>query len=705
MAQGGIRPLFACLSYACKAPFCLLSLGPDPAAPCGTGLAATACRPRDRPPVDRGARHAVSRRKVQAINTRVPLNGYWKEQVKCQSACPVGTDARGYVRAIASGELEQAYLIARGPNPLASICGRVCGAPCEKACRRGEIDKPVAIRALKRFACDSFLTHHSYGGDLVDFLRSSAARNSEHDCEGREELLPLLRSISRGEVTPVTGKSVGIVGGGPAGLAAAHDLALLGFEVTVYESEPVLAGMLALGIPEYRLPRDLIRAEVAVIEELGVRAMTGCRVGSDVSVAELRQRHDAVLLSVGAKRSRMLDFPGSKGPGVLGGVEFLRDVALGNTTRLGHRIVVIGGGNVAYDVGRTVVRQTSLDAARTALRQQRFSEIHLCSLESLEEMPADDVEIIEGAEEGIVRHNGLGPGEIHRDEQGFITAITMLRCTSCFDSEGRFSPSFDAADTVTIACDTVIVAAGQAVDLSFIDPERDGIELDERGLLPCDADSGRSRTQGIYVAGDLAYGPRLLIDAVASGKRTARSIYHDISGRELGVHDTELHIVLADYQREQGYESISRCDPPVVTAGQRSLSQSAEVDLGFDHAQARREASRCLDCGVNTIFNGSTCILCGGCVDVCPSDCLRIVGIERLQGNAGLTATVHDRLGQLPATEASALIKDESACIRCALCAQRCPEGAITMERYVFKREPVQVEPAPRQEETSGGTT
>lgn len=644
----------------------------------------------------------------------MPLGGYWKEQVKCQAACPVGTDARGYVRAIANGDLAQAYLIARGPNPLASICGRVCAAPCEMACRRGEIDKPVAIRALKRFACDSFLSTHAYGDDLVDYLRACASDNNEHDCEGREELLPLLRSISLGKVTPVTDRSVGIVGGGPAGLAAAHDLALLGFKVTVYESEPILAGMLSLGIPEYRLPRELVRAEVAVIEELGVRAITGCRVGSDVTLAELRQRHDAVLLSVGAKRSRTLSFAGADGPGVLGGVEFLRDVALGNTTRLGRRIVVIGGGNVAYDVGRTVVRQTSIDAARTVLRQQRFAQVHLCSLETLEEMPADNLEIIEGAEEGIVRHNGLGPSEIHRNGKGRITGITMLRCTSCFDSEGRFAPSFDPSDTVTIDCDTVILATGQEVDLSFIDPDRDGVELDERGLLPCDADSGRSTEEGLYVAGDMAHGPRLLIDAVASGKRTARSIYHDLSGRKLASRDTDLHLVLTNYQREQGYETVERCEPLTSDAQQRSLSQSTQVELGYDHEQARREASRCLDCGVNTIFDGSSCILCGGCVDVCPSDCLRIVGLEHVVDRTtsaddrghrtGLAAAIRSRLGMLPATEASALIKNESACIRCALCAQRCPEGAITMERYVFRQEPVQLELAPSQEKAGGRT-
>ncbi|NIR58517.1 MAG: NAD(P)-binding protein, partial [Gammaproteobacteria bacterium] len=221
---------------------------------------------------------------------------YWKAQIKCQAACPVNTDARGYVRAIAEGNDELAYLIARGPNPLASICGRVCGAPCEQSCRRGDLDQPIAIRALKRFACERFgpETRTEGGRGLVDFLREAAQRHGERECEGTEELLPLLRATLGGDVPPADGRSVGIIGSGPAGLAAAHDLALLGFRVTIYEMEEVLAGMLALGIPQYRLPRELIRAEVEVILALGVEAVTGCQVGRDVTLSELRDRHDAV---------------------------------------------------------------------------------------------------------------------------------------------------------------------------------------------------------------------------------------------------------------------------------------------------------------------------------------------------------------------------------------------------------------------------
>ena len=242
------------------------------------------------------------------FEVNVPDLDYWKDQIKCQAACPVHTDARGYVRAIAAGDYERAYLIARGPNPLASICGRVCGAPCEADCRRGELDKPVSIRALKRFVCERYgpEARPEGGKGLIEFLKDAARRHADRPCEESEELLPLLQSLLKGDVPLAQGKSVGVIGSGPAGLGAVHDLALLGFEVTIYELEPVLAGMLAVGIPEYRLPRDLIRAEVAVIEELGVHTVTNCEVGKDVSFSELRQRHDAILVAVGAKRSRLL---------------------------------------------------------------------------------------------------------------------------------------------------------------------------------------------------------------------------------------------------------------------------------------------------------------------------------------------------------------------------------------------------------------
>jgi len=626
-----------------------------------------------------------------SLGIRIPDYRYWTEQINCQNACPVHTDARGYVRAIAAGDDELAYLIARGPNPLASICGRVCGAPCEVACRRGELDKPIAIRALKRFVCEKYGPEgrDEGGRGLIEFLKGAAQRHLNRPCQGSDELLPLLQALRSGDVPLATGKSVGIIGSGPAGLAAAHDLALLGLSVTIYEMEPVLAGMLAVGVPEYRLPRDLIRAEVEVILELGVKAVTGCEVGRHVQLPELRARHDAVVIAVGAKRSRPLAIPGASASGVLGGVEFLRDVSLGNAPPLGRRVLVIGGGNVAYDVGRTVLRQIALDAARTALRGRGVAEVHLCSLESLEEMPADDVEILEGDEEGIRRRNSLGPVEILADDSGRVRGVVFQKCLRVFDENRRFAPLFDESVRETIPCDNVLLSIGQGVDLTFVDAGRDGLEVTGRGFLACDPETGRTNAADVFVAGDLAYGPKLLIHAVASGKAVARAVYESLTGRAIARESTELHLAIPDYTREAAYETEKRVSLPTSPVEDRLRSPGAEVERPLSEEQARREAGRCLDCGVNTIFDGDKCILCGGCVDVCPELCLRIVSADRLDQAGAAREILDAQLGGLEPFEASAILKDETICIRCGLCAERCPTGAITMERFQFKETPI----------------
>ena len=419
-----------------------------------------------------------------------------------------------------------------------------------------------------------------------------------------------------------------------------------------------------------------------------------------MSLAELRERHDAVVIAVGAKKSRALPIPGADAIGVLGGVEFLREVSLGEGPNLGRSVVVIGGGNVAYDVGRTVLRQTSVDTARTAMREAGVGEVHMCSLESLDEMPADDIEIIEGDEEGIIRRNSMGPVAIEVNAAGRVTGVEFRRCLRVFDEQGRFAPQFDDAAREVIACDTVLIAIGQSVDLSFVDAERDQLELDARGLLVCDSVDGSTSADDVFVSGDLAYGPKLLIHAVASGKAVARSIYQRFTGRAIGFRELELHLALPDYQREAQYEAIERVHVPATDAKQRIAAQNRPVEVGYNPEQARCEASRCLDCGVNTIFDGAKCVLCGGCVDVCPELCLRIVSVDRLgnvlstpeptptrNGNS-LADVLERQLGGHAPEAASAILKDETICIRCALCAERCPVGAITMERFQFKETP-----------------
>lgn len=629
-----------------------------------------------------------------ALTVHVPDEQYWREQVKCQAACPVHTDARGYVRAIAAGDFERAYLIARGPNPLASICGRICGARCEANCRRNDLDAAVSIRALKRFVTEQFGPESGTRTPL-QLLKDVVGAGGDRECSAEEELLNLTRLLGRADFAPPTGDPIAIIGSGPAGLACAHDLALMGFRPTIFEMEPVAAGMLALGVPAYRLPRELIQAEVEVIKALGVEIRCGVEVGKDVQIADLRRDYKAVVVAVGAKKSRRAPIPGNEGPQVLGGVEFLRDVSLDRPVHLGQRVVVIGGGNVAYDVsrtllreevdvGRTALREEMEDVARTALRQAGVRDVVLCCLESVEEMPADDEEILEGTDEGVRLHASHAPHEIHLDAQGNVCGITFKECTRVFDDAGRFAPEFNEDNTTRFECDTVIWAIGQSVDVSFLKAVED-IELDGRGLVVCDPTTLRTTAPDVWIAGDMAYGPRLMIDAIASGKQTARHIYETLIGITLREEDLVLHFPEAEYAREAGYEKRGRTPIPLRPVSERLIGQDTVVETGYDTNAALCEAGRCLDCSVNTIFDGDKCILCGGCVDVCPSLCLQLVSLDRLVGDDTYGAVRDTWLEGTAAADMSAMVKDETICIRCALCAERCPTGAITMERFTFE--------------------
>ncbi len=592
------------------------------------------------------------------------------------------TDARGYVRAIAQGDFDQAYLIARGPNPLASICGRVCGAPCEAACRRGTIDQPISIRALKRFVTEQFGAESGRFRPL-ELLQRVLTGGRLRECSGEEELVGL-RLLLRDLEAPIQdGAKVAIIGSGPAGLAAAHDLALLGCRPVVFEMEPIPAGMLAVGIPAYRLPRDLIRGEVEVIEALGVKFECNTEVGKDISMEEIRKAFGATIIAVGAKRSRFLDIPGASGPDVLGGIEFLRDVSLQGSVNLGQRVVVIGGGNVAYDISRSVIRQTGIDISRTAMRQEAVRRVHMVSLESLEEMPADDTEIIEGDEEGVVRHHRWGPKEILRDSTDRVRGMIFKRVLRVFDDAGRFSPTFDENETQAIEADTILWAIGQRADLSFV-PQNGEIRLDARGLVECNLSDLSTSAPDVFLAGDIAHGPRLLIDAVASGKNAARSVYRYLTGKTIESKQVMLHLPIPGYKREADYEKHKRVPITTLSPQERLRSQETIVESAYTAELACREAGRCLDCGVNTIFDSSKCILCGGCADVCPEQCLRLVSVSSLAGDETFKQLLETRFEPEEVADLSAIIKDESACIRCGLCAERCPVGAITMDRLTF---------------------
>jgi NADPH-dependent glutamate synthase beta subunit-like oxidoreductase/NAD-dependent dihydropyrimidine dehydrogenase PreA subunit len=591
----------------------------------------------------------------------VPDQEYFDKNIPCRAACPIHTECGRYVQAIGISKDEEAYLLARAPNPFAYVLGRICAHPCEDNCRRGKIDEPIAICALKRYATD----RHNLG--------------TGHD-PARKKLPP----------APKRDKRIAIVGAGVCGLTCAHDLALLGYTVEVFESAPVPGGMLYLGIPQFRLPREIIKMEVDNILAMGVTLHTRVTIGRDISFADLRSKFDSVLLATGLNKGRELNIPGAHLAGVYNGIDFLINVNLGFEIVLGKRVVVVGGGNVAIDVARAAVRlvhevasestaeslQPALDAARLAMRAGA-EEVDMVSLESRVQMPAWKGEVDEAEQEGIVVDNGWGPKEIV-GENGVVTGLKVRRCLTVFDENGRFNPAFSDEEKI-IPCDSVILAIGQQADLSFLSGN-EGVQVTTRGILKIDEDLSTT-LPGVFAGGDVAFGPRVLVEAVANGHRAARSIHVYLSGKTKKTVRSRFRI-MPNWSMPRGFLTTPRQKMPVLAANRRI--GIAEVELGFDEDQGRKEGLRCLNCQVNTIFDGSKCILCAGCVDVCPESCLRLVDLAQVSGDERYDALIQSRYGvpavELQAGQAGAIIKNEEKCIRCGLCADRCPTGAITME-------------------------
>ncbi|MFO0841415.1 MAG: 4Fe-4S dicluster domain-containing protein [Gemmataceae bacterium] len=301
-------------------------------------------------------------------------------------------------------------------------------------------------------------------------------------------------------------------------------------------------------------------------------------------------------------------------------------------------------------------------------------------------MPADDVEIREGDEEGLLRHNSLGPVRILRDDQGRVTGVEFKHVVRVFDENRRFNPTFDESRKSVIEADTVILSVGQAPDLSFVRPEAQGIQTTGPGILKLEPATLMTTASGVFAAGDLAHGTKLMIHAIASGKKAARAVYEYVTGRKIETEVVEAHQVIENYRREKGYEKPGRYPIPVLSPSERLAHPNAMVEKGFTEELARCEAARCLDCGVNTIFDSNKCILCGGCADVCPTTCLKLVPLNEVVGPSELEQLLSASFG--PGEDLaghSAIIKDETLCIRCANCAYRCPTGAITMERFSFQ--------------------
>ncbi len=631
------------------------------------------------------------------ITTRLPDLEHWKAQVKCQSGCPVATDAGRYVQLIASGRDEEAYLVARAPNPFASVCGRVCAAPCEDACRRGTIDAPIAIRALKRYVTEGYGVE-SVRPDTQDRLRDAGV------VEGNRYAghLPIHPS-SYARPDRAARRRVAVVGAGPSGMSAAHDLALLGYDVTVFEAAAEPGGMMRFGIPEYRLPRTLIRAEIDKIVSLGVTLKLGAPLTASFGLAELkREGFEAVFLSVGVAKGRELDVPGVELDGVVKAVDYLLNVNQGYRMNLGRHVVVIGGGFVAFDAARSALRlgrddaadletlaseadaraKEALDSARAALRGGA-TEVTIVSLERFDEMPVlrttqGHEEFEETKREGVAFLPRRGP--LRFVGSGRLAAVELRRVVAVFDENGRFAPTYDDADVVTVEADACILAIGQKPDLAFL-KAADGVTLAPNGTIRVDPLTLSTSAPGVFAGGDVAFGPRNLIEAVANGKRAARSM-HEFLAKEQAHLERTLEIEklpTRDYRMIAGFEILDRQSPPTLDLGRRT--GIAEVETGYDRRDAWKQAARCLVCHVQTIYDPEKCVLCSRCVDVCPEYCLAIVPFEELQLGDEEKGELIAR-AEADGLPLSAMIKDDDRCIRCGLCAIRCPTDAMTMEKF-----------------------
>jgi NADPH-dependent glutamate synthase beta subunit-like oxidoreductase len=587
---------------------------------------------------------------------------WFDDNVPCTRGCPVLTMAGRYVSAIAAEEDDLAYLTARMPNPFPSICGRVCAAPCEDACRRGVIDRPIAIRALKRFACEH-----------------AGVESGQGDHVWRQAV---------GKASPRAGR-IAVIGAGPAGLACAHDLAAFGYRPLIFEGQDRPGGQMVLGIPTYRLRRDILEAEIRAILNLGVELRTGMVLGRDFTLASLKDEgFQAIFVGIGAMRSRDLLIPGVEIDGVLKAVDFLLNANLGYRVELGDRVVVIGGGNVAMDVARTALRDLSaglpqpsapaesasdgvqaaatatFDVARVAKRMGA-RDVTVVSLEARHEMPAHELEIEEAEVEGIRFRHRLGPKRIVGN--GHVSGLETLDVSSVFDPDGRFNPQFVEGTETVLECDSVIMAIGQAPDLSWLTPE-DGVGVSPRGTIDIEPETLSTSAEGIYAGGDVAFGPRNLIDAIANGRRAAASIHRQLGGaappsRPRTRRPIPLKVV---HRPVLAYDAVPRVDVPSVSTDRRI--GVSEIELGYTPGQARLEGARCLQCFLNIWLQPELCILCGGCVDICPENCIRIIPMEEIEGS-----------GPSANGPASALILQEDRCIRCALCIDRCPTHALSM--------------------------
>ena len=577
----------------------------------------------------------------------------------CQLNCPAHTDCQGYVGLIANGEYDAAIKLIKNKIPLPASIGRVCPHPCEKACRRKNVEEPINIAQLKAFAADMDLKADSY--------------------------MP--------EKQEPTGKKVAVIGGGPAGLTAAYYLTIMGHEVTVYDMMEKMGGMLRYGIPQYRLPKEVLDQEIALIEKAGVKLVNNVKLGVDFTIESLKAENDAVIVAVGAWKSSSMRTPGEELEGVYGGIDFLRAVIKGNPPAIGEKVAICGGGNTAMDACRTAVRLGA-------------KEVYVIYRRTRNEMPADALEIDEAEEEGVIYKFLTNPLSFN-GEGGKLKSVTLqIMELGEPDASGRRSPVPVEGKTEEIALDSVILAIGQ----KLVQGDVKELELNQRGNIAADPDFFTTSTEGVFAIGDATNrGASIAIEAIGEADRCAKAVDAYLNGQAL---DTRVPYISKRDEAAIDYsdrEKKARLTAKVLPADVRNKCFD-EVSLGFTEEEAQAEASRCLECGCREYYkckllkvaqrydidpdrfkgempqkyshdenafierNTAKCILCGLCV----RSCREVMDIHAI----GLMG----RGFKTDISPAFSLPLDQTNCNNCGLCVQLCPTGSLT-EKSVLKKQ------------------
>jgi NADPH-dependent glutamate synthase beta subunit-like oxidoreductase len=568
----------------------------------------------------------------------IPDDRWFEENIGCENACPVNTRAPQYISEIREENYNFAFELNRGDNLFPAVLGRICVHPCEDKCRRGLlIDLPISICSLKRASAD-FKTH----------------------------------TPQKETAIKPRGKKVAVIGAGPSGLSAANDLARLGYSVTIYETFPIPGGMLNVGIPPYRLSREVVQQAIEEVKRLGVEILTEAPIGKELNLERLRKEYEAVYIAAGAHKAEKLGIPGEDLQGVTHGVTFMQMLNLKRDLKIGSRVAVVGGGN------------TAMDAARSSFRLGA-TEVLILYRRTREEMPVDPRELEQVEEEGIQVHYLTQPIRVLSRDGIRVSGVQCIRNRLGEpDQDGRRRPIPIEGTEFDIDIDLLIPAVSQSPDISFL-PEEIGLEISKWDRLSVNPKTFGTNVRGIFAGGDFITGPRDVIRVIADGRKAALSIHSYLSGEEF--EKTPAYFTAAsEVNIDPDLEKIPRQKIDTIPIKERR-SLDKEVELGFSKEVALKEAVRCLQCHLFTIFDRKKCILCGGCVDICPKSCFRLANLNEIERDESLSRLVKSLYGvSYEEAEklnlATVIFKDETRCIQCGLCVKRCPTGTITMEEY-----------------------